>query len=187
MSLLDNPQEIPKANKWPTASRYGLLASLALIVIALIFHLTNAVSYTDTNNAGNWMANFVNWGIMIAGIVLATRKMRDEDQKGFATYGDCIGMGTLVSLVIAVIMVGWTFVFFSFVEPDLINTIVVETKNKMSEEQGLSDEQIEQSMGFISWMFSPVMFTVIAGFSTFITGVFFSLITSAILKKNPPE
>ena len=189
MSTLDNPNDYidpSKVSAWPTASRYGLLAGLVLVVLGLLVHLSGMVDYTDQGGGSNWVVNILNWGITIAAIVMAVKQHREEDLGGFISFGRSFRVGFLVTLVIMVISVVWGYIFFSFVEPGLIEDILTASREQMIEKQGMSEEQAEQGLKMMSWMFTPAMMSLMGGIFSVIAGVIFSLIVGAIMKREHP-
>ena len=189
MSTLDNPNDYvdpSKVSAWPTASRYGLLAGLILVVVGLLIHLSGMVDYTNQGGGANWIVNLLNWGITVAAIVMAVKQHRDEDLGGFISFGRSFRVGFLVTLVIAVVSVVWGYIFFSFVEPGLIEDILSASREQMIEQQGMSEEQAEQGLKMMSWMFTPTMMSLMGGIFSVIAGVIFSLIVGAIMKREHP-
>jgi hypothetical protein len=59
-------------------------------------------------------------------------------------------------------------------------------RDQMAEQQGMSEEQIEQAMQLTSWMMSPVALTFLAAIGTLIMGIIFDLIIAAIMQRKPP-
>ena len=189
MSTLDNPNDYvdpSKVSARPTASRYGLLAGLILVVVGLLIHLSGMVDYTNQGGGANWIVNLLNWGITVAAIVMAVKQHRDEDLGGFISFGRSFRVGFLVTLVIAVVSVVWGYIFFSFVEPGLIEDILSASREQMIEQQGMSEEQAEQGLKMMSWMFTPAMMSLMGGIFSVIAGVIFSLIVGAIMKREHP-
>lgn len=189
MDTLDNPQIVdPKTvSPFPIATRYGLIASLILVAVGLAFYLGGFVDMSERGGAANWISNIVNWAVMIGASVLAIRKHRDEELAGYISFGRAFTTGFLVNLIIAVVSLIWTYVFFSFVAPELIEQIVEKSMQQMSEQRGMSEEDIEKSMGMMKWMFSPLFFSISAGIAIALIGAIISLITAAIMKKPLPQ
>ncbi|MCO6479165.1 MAG: DUF4199 domain-containing protein [Phaeodactylibacter sp.] len=189
MSTLDNPNDYvdpSKVSPWPTAGRYGLLAALILVVLGLVAHLTGMVDMTNQGGSSNWIINILNWGVTIGAIVLAVKQHRDEELGGFISFGRSFNVGFIVSLVIALISLVWGYIFFAFVEPGLIEEILEASREQMIEQQGMSEEQAEQGLSMMSWMFTPFMMSLMGGIFSLIAGIIFSLIVGAIMKKENP-
>ena len=50
----------------------------------------------------------------------------------------------------------------------------------------MSEEQAEQGLKMMSWMFTPAMMSLMGGIFSVIAGVIFSLIVGAIMKREHP-
>jgi hypothetical protein len=186
MNTLDTPQGsvAKEVSPWPTGNKYGLYTGLILIVLGLVIHLAGLVDYTDQNASGNWIANIVSWGGMIAGISLAIKYHRDEELGGYVEFGRAFYVGFIVSLIVAILTLVWTYLFFSFIEPDIIEIMKEGAYEQMIEQQGMSEEQADQAMSYMKFFLMPAGLSTMAAISTLITGVIFSLIIAAIMKKS---
>lgn len=182
MDTLDNPNRLidPSSVSYQgIALRHGAFAGLILIAVGLLGNLTGLSDPTQPSSVANWVLNFVNWGVMIAFIVMAVKKHRDEDLGGFITFGRAFGVSFLVILVLSLITTVWVYVYFSFIDPDIAQTIM---ENSLSQ-QGIEDEDMIESMAM--W-FSPGAMAVYGFFGSLIFGVIISLIVSAVMKKDNP-
>lgn len=182
MDTLDNPNKIidPSTVSYQSISlRNGAIAGLILIVIGLLGNLTGISDPTQPNSATNWIMNLVNWGIMIAFMVMAVKKHRDEDLGGFVTFGRAFGVAFLVTLVISVITAVWVYIYFGFVDPDMAAAIM---ENSLAQ-QGIEDDAMIDQMKF--W-FSPVAMAIYGLLGSLFFGAILSLIVAAVMKKNPP-
>ena len=80
----------------------------------------------------------------------------------------------------------WALIFFNFIATDMIDGIQDAMVEKW-EEQGLSDEQIEQAQSFTGFMSSPAFMVGATFVGSLIWGAILSLIVSAVLKKDQPQ
>lgn len=187
MSTLDNPNiidpsTVPYAKK---AFNQGLIGSLILIAVGLVFNLTGLVE-PGKNNAMVWVANLVNWAIIGYFIYAATTSHRDEDLGGYISYGRAFGVGAIVVLAIAVVTIVWSYIYFAFIDPDVFDTIREASMEQMINQQGMSEEEAEEAMGVLSFMWNPGMMSIIAGLGTAVAGLIIDLIISAVVKKDNP-
>lgn len=189
MSTLDNPQETTGqgGSASPIIWRYGLLTGLVLILLGLVFYLTGLQSFDQPQSSSSWIITIVNLVVLFGGLYLAIQQHRDQNLGGYITFGKGFTVGLLTSLVVAVVSAIWTIVFFTLVEPNATEMILEASKDQMANEQGMSDEQIEQAMTWASWMTSPSMMTVFALLGTVFQGLILSLIAGGVLAKRPPE
>ena len=192
MSTLDNPNELDNTNEvaakvspWPTGTRYGLFASLIAIVFGLVVQLTGLVDVTDQSSPTNWIVSMVNWAVMIGAIYMAVKHHRDNELGGYIDFGRGFMVGFIATLVMTALSLIWTYIFFAFIEPDLIAEIMDVTRERMIEEQGLSEEVADQQMSMTKFIFNPFGMAMTAGLGTMVGGLIISLIIAPILKNTP--
>ncbi|MBI5917625.1 MAG: DUF4199 domain-containing protein [Bacteroidetes bacterium] len=188
MTTFDNPTGIPNASTvsvWPTALRYGIIGGVLIAMAGLIFNLTGLSDPSKQGGAGNTVAAIVNYGLMIGTIILVIKNHRDADLGGYITFGRSIGVGTATGLILGVVGAIWTYIFFTFIDPGLVDQIR-EMAYDQAIERGSTPEQMEQAKGFMEFFTSPGFFTLAVLFGGVIFGVIVSLIAGAIMKKDPP-
>ena len=184
MSTLDNPiLEEGNAQAGPIALRFGAIGGMVMIALGLVLQLTGLVDPANPQNSTNWLGNVLNIAVTVGVIVYAIKAFM-ADNGGFVTFGRGFTVGALTVLVMVVISVIWTYVYFAVIEPDLVDTIREVTKDNMIEKQGMDPDQAEKTMGAIGWMFSPGMMAGWVAIFGVIFGMIISLITAAIMKKN---
>jgi len=167
----------------PVGQYYGLIGGLALVAFGLVTYLFDMVDYSG--QSGNWGINLLNWAIMGGAIFMAIKTHKERDLGGYITFGRSFATGMWTSLFIALLVAVWSFLLFTVVDPSLAETIQSLSIEQM-EEQGLSEEEMEASMGFVSMFTSPTAITLMGFFGTLLWGLILSLIVGAILKKDPP-
>lgn len=188
MSSLNSPGVIDQksVSPWPTGGRYGIIAGMALVAVGLVFYVSGLVDVTQQGGTWNWISSLVNYAIMGVAIYLAAKFHRDEELGGFMTYGRGLGIGTIASLVMALVSVIWTILFFTVIAPDLPDEIRYQMREQMIEQQGMSESDVDQAMGFAGVFAQPGVLAAFAGFFTFLFGFVVSLIIGAVLRKDPP-
>ncbi|MBL7942723.1 MAG: DUF4199 domain-containing protein, partial [Flavobacteriales bacterium] len=102
---------------------------------------------------------------------------------GFLSFGQGVGLSVLTGLVIGVIMAIFMYVYTKFINPDMIIKIQDKAIEDM-QSQGLSDEQIEMSMGMAEMFMSPGFFAISTLIAMPIIFTIIGLIASAIVKKD---
>jgi len=186
-TLDDSTQQIPDpstVSMKPTAMRFGLIGGLALIVLSLIWNMTGMIDYTGEKS--NMLPNIVNWGAIIAILVLAIKKHREEDLAGYITFGRCVGLGAFLGLIMGIISAVWALLYFNVIDPDILSNILSQMEEKFVD-KGMEESQIEVAMSWMSKMMSPIGMSIMAIIGTVITTTIFSLIVGAVMKKNPPS
>ncbi|MEY2949386.1 MAG: DUF4199 domain-containing protein [Saprospiraceae bacterium] len=169
------------------ALTYGLYGALVLIVIGLIGQLTGLVDPSQPNGGGGSMViNVLNALVTAGALVLAVKKHRDEDLDGYIAFGKAFGLGMLTVVVIAIISGIWTFVYISFIDPEMID-IMKEAARAQMENQGMEGEQLEQAMAMNGKFMNPGMISVFAILGSMFFGLIISLVVAAVMKKQPSQ
>lgn len=187
MSTIDSPfHETPNVSNTQVALRFGVITSVILIVYGLIGYVTGLTDPSKMSTAVSWINSLITYGVMIGGIVLAVKNHRDENQKGFITFGKAFGTGFKTNLIVAIIQAIWLYVFMALIAPNMMDQIMQASIEKAAA-QGQDPEQVEAGMKMMSWMFNPPMMAVMGFISLTFMGVIFSLIVAAIMKRDQAQ
>ena len=157
--------------------RYGLLTGLVSIIFSFLLFATA--------QEGNMALSMLGMVIWIVGLVLAQRFFKASNG-GFMSYGQGLGIGTVLSAVSGTMGALFRYVYMEFIDPSSAQRAVDLARTKM-EAQGMDDAQIDQGIA-MSQKFSSgpiglamgIVFSIVIGFVL-------SLIISAIIKNNRPE
>ncbi|MCF0056906.1 DUF4199 domain-containing protein [Dyadobacter sp. CY356] len=165
-----------KASTARTALKYGILTSVAIMVFTTILNVSG-------QSQNKWLA-MLSYVIMIVGIVMAMKEFR-ETNKGFMTYGEGLGLGSLVSGILGFFASMFAMVYIKFIDPTIMTQTLDKARADM-EAQGLDDAQIDRFME-ASQKFSSPGFMFGAGvFGYLFMGFIFSLIIAAIIRREKP-
>ncbi len=167
-------------NKSPyaAASKYGLILGLALIIYGM---LLNVLGLT-----GNQALGWVSFAILLGGIIWGTIDYRDKALDGFISYSGALGIGVLIIVFASIISSVYTYVYAEYIDPSLIEKMVSEAEKGMYK-NGMSDEEVEQAMSMTSAFMTPAFIAGSSFLGNIFIGFLLSLVTSAILKRNPEE
>jgi len=168
-----------------TAMRYGLIWGLASIVLGLVAHVLGWNNPATPNVMGSMIIGIASLALGITMIVLAIKQHREE-LGGYISFGRAFKTGFFTALVSALIATVWMLIYTNVVAPDMFNGME-EMMVEQWEEQGLSDEQIEQAKGMTGMFTGAVGMTIMTFVGGLIWGAILSLITGAIMKKDPPH
>lgn len=158
------------------ALKWGVIMGVAYMIYSTILYLTGQFA----NAALGWLSFLIS----IVFLYLAMRDFREQNS-GFMSYGEGVSVGTLTSVVAGLISATYGLVYTSFIDP----TIPEQMAEKMQEQyeaQGLSDEQIEQTMEMMSWVQSPGMTFLFGVLGAAFGGLIISLIIAAFMRRNKP-
>lgn len=170
-----NSIEQKKTSLFSNSLKYGLYTGIASVLLSLIFYTLDLTheSYLQ------WLG----YVILITGIVLATINYRDKLNGGFISYGNAFLTGLYVTIITAIITVFYFFIYINYIDPNFTKELLDMSEQNMVD-KGYSDEMIDQQLSMASKFMSPVWMLIFGFGGSVIMGVIFSLITSAILKKN---
>ena len=153
----------------------GIILGLALVIFSVLLYILdlNLTSYMD------WFKYLIIIGV----VVYATKTYRDNNLNGIMTYGQALGLGTLI-LIIGVLMLNiYNYIFMTVIDPDFLSKVLAVVEEKLLE-KGMSDDQIEMALSMQRKFATPVITSISDFVGKSILGFIFILITSAFLKKE---
>lgn len=153
---------------------WGAILGFVLIAISLAFYL---VGMTESK-AVQWLS----YGVIAAVIYVATKAKKDTNG-GFISYGQGLGTGTAVAFFASVLVAFYTYLFFTFIDVDMIEEMLLRTEDELYA-QGLPDDQVEMAMSMTKKFMLPGPMAAMVVLTYTIVGFIISLITSALLKKE---
>jgi hypothetical protein len=157
--------------------RYGLLTGLVSIIIS--FGLF--VAHQETSPL-----RYASFAVLIAGMVLAMQNFKQNNQ-GFMSFGQGVGIGAVLSAVVGVLSGIFSYVYMSFIDPEVVGRMSEKIRADMEARGGMTDEQIDQAMA-MSAKFMNGPFTLVAALlGTVLIGVILAMIISAFIKNAQPE
>jgi len=184
MDTLDTREFKTAPSARPLALRSGVIASLIIITVGLVFQLTGVTDPTQQYSTGNMVSGLISYAIMIAAGILTVKQYRDESLNGSISFGKAFGTSMLVMAIIAVIQAVWTIVYMEFINPDLIKEIMEAQMDKMIEEGQVTEEQLEASSGMMGFFTNSWFIAGASLFGTLFMGLILSLVVALITKKE---
>ncbi|NML38684.1 DUF4199 domain-containing protein [Chitinophaga sp. G-6-1-13] len=152
--------------------QYGLITSAIMVVLSVLFYILNL-------NQEKW-AQWVGVLVMGVGIILASINF-SKINDGHVTFGNVFGNGFKASLIISVITIAFSAIML-MIFPD-IRDKALEVSRLELEKKNMSEEQIEQAIGFTKKFF--MIFVIVGGlFFSVICGVIASAIGAAVARKS---
>ncbi len=168
-----------RASVWKPAFQYGVLAGIILIVIAIVYYVAGQQQH--------WSSGIISYLALLVVIVYGLKIYRDELLEGYIKYGRALGFGVLVSLIAGIISGLYTFAFFKYINPEIMQELIIETEQSILEKTpGISERELETAMSFTKFFINPYFFFVSSLFSTTFFGTIFSLIVATVFKKDKP-
>lgn len=156
--------------------KWGVISGLAGIIF---FVLLDFLGQTD--GPLRWA------GLLITAAIMAlAHKAFKEEGDGFMSFGQGLGIGTLMSLIGSILSSIFTYIYISFINTNYLEAMRDKAILDM-QEQGNSAEQIDQAMSFMEWMFSPVSIAIMSVVGGVIMGFIVALLVTIFTKKQNPE
>jgi len=163
-------------NRIRLASRVGFFLGLILVLQQTVYYLANVDFKSNLN--------YLNYIILIGGLYLGIKELRDKHYNGFISYGSAVGYGVLVSLFAGIIIACFIFILYSYIDPNLIDKMLVEIENTYIESGALSDDQVDEAVGLMQKMYTPNSLALFSVLGNVFMGLIFSLILGIILRKE---
>ncbi len=158
------------------ALKYGVITSVASIVYSTLLMVLG-----QNQNQALGALGFV---ILVAGIVFAMRDYREQNN-GFMTYGQGLGIGSLIAAIVGVIGSLFTMFYIQFIDNTIIRQSIDKARSDM-EARGMDDSQIDQAMEITEKFMTPGVMFLVQVLTYLFIGFIISLILAAILRKDKP-
>ncbi|MCY7329887.1 MAG: DUF4199 domain-containing protein [Saprospiraceae bacterium] len=175
----------PKKTLGNRATMAGLYIAAVTIVLGLIVYIAGLNEAMMTNKPLSWANNILSLGLMFYFIHTAIRMYRDQDNGGYLTVGNGMGLGTLAGLVAGVVTAIWMIIFMTFIAPDLMEMTKRVTMEQM-QASGQSEEQVEEAMEMADMFFSPVFISIMIAIFSIFFGFLCGLVSGLIQKRDRP-
>ncbi|MCB0496731.1 MAG: DUF4199 domain-containing protein [Cyclobacteriaceae bacterium] len=158
------------------AIKWGLISGILSIVVFLVVYFAGMM--------GNSWIGLVSAVITVVLMVLAHKEFK-ESGNGYMSYGQGLGLGTLMVTIGSVISALFSYIYIKFINTGYIQEVLDMSRAKM-EDQGQSDAQIDAAMGYVEKFTTPEMTLIMGLVFGILFGFIIALIVSAITKKNDP-
>lgn len=168
-------------NEQVTVKQVAIKWGLILGIISIVLFLTMYFGGVIGESWAGWI------GPVFAAIIMyLAHKEFKEQGNGFMSYGQGLGLGTLMVTISSLVSSTFTYIYVKFINTDYLQEIQ-DTMMAKFEEDGMSDDQIEATMGMMEKMSTPEMTLVFGLVGGVFIGFIVALIVSAITKNNDPS
>ncbi len=168
-----------KPSPWPLALKFGLIAGLLNIIVSILFYLSDPHSL---KTSGNWIQSIIGWTLLLVILIVAGKQRATELDNNF-TYNNGFGFSFMVGLPYSFITMVYIFVYFVFMNPELLPKIQ-EAQLEALQAKGLSDEEIDAQMSMINKFNSPIVYAIFSCFASILQAVIIGLIAAIFTKKT---
>lgn len=169
-----NDQTVSVSN---AAIRYGIIVGL----ISVVYSFLLAVLDESMNRA----LGAISYLFLIGGMVMAFKYFKAHNG-GFMSYGQGLGIGTLMSLIVGLFASLFMYIYTKFVDTGMMDRVMEMQRIEM-ENQGMDDAQIDQAIAMSAKFTSPEMIVIFGTIGFVIMGFIIALVVSAFMKETRPE
>jgi Protein of unknown function (DUF4199) len=154
---------------------WGAITGIVLIILGVIFYMLGIRE--------SKIAQLVSFAGMIACLYFGMKQYRDTIGNGFISYSKSLGTGVKISFFSSIIMGFYVFIFFNFIDSNLIIEMLNQQEQAMIDKD-MPTEQIEQAMNMTKKFMTPTTMAVMSVLSFTLMGSIFSLIISLFVKRE---
>ena len=175
--VINENVELEKPGLWKSAMTYGLYYAIVSIVVTVAFYATGNM----TSKVSQWLGI----AILIVAVVLIQLAYRKQ-LGGSMTYGQGLGIAVLSIAVASVIGAVFTFVLYKFIDPGLLDQLILQTEEQLYE-RGMPEAQIDAALAVSRKMQTPGIMAIMAVFGGALMGLIFGAIAAIFTKKQSSE
>src|SRR6056297_735475 len=170
-----------KNNLTNFTAKNGAIIGAGFILAYMVTHLINGKLHTMNDISGN-----INSILLIAGIIIFTRKYRADFNRTYFPYGEAFKVGFFTSIFAAIVGAFFLYIYYSYISPESLEQYLLLQQNAFLE-SGLAEEQASQMTGLMENMMSPGLMAFSSLLGNTIFGLIISLITAAFLKRGTQD
>lgn len=165
--------------------RYGILGGLISIIYGI---LSNLLGLSNPGSGMGMVAlgTIISLGIYAGFLVVAVKKHREEDLKGYITFKRAFSVAFFTALIMGIMSSLFQMVYINFIDPSFIDS-ALEYSRELMENMGLNEEQMEEAMARSRDAYKPVRFLISAVIGTSFIGALTSLVVAGVLNRKAPE
>ena len=161
---------------------YAVVLSVTNIVLTLVFFFLGF--QTDKMAQGTWIAGLLPFAVMIIVTWLGIKAVREEAKDKSLSYGKGVGTGVLIALYAGLIGAVYTFVHFTFINPNFAD-YAIDVARQQWAAKGMGDSQMDGAEKFMRIVYKPVVMAIMGVILSPLFGLIISLILSIFLKRKP--
>lgn len=168
---------IEPASVKKVAMKWGLILGLISVALGMVWNLSGLAGQSWTG-----------WVILLpmAVILYLANKEFKESGDSFMSYGQGLGIGTLVSVIGGIIGSIFGYIYMTFIDDSAIK-LAMDQAYESWEAQGMTDAQISQAEKFSEAFMNPGFFALSGFLLVAFFGFIIALIVSAITRNSRPE
>ena len=173
--------ENQKASIKNIALNYGGIWGILTIALSVIAYVTDNYLERPT-----WLT--ISGAAIMLGIIVYGLKAFKLENEGYLSISESLKTGLAISLIAAIIVTLYNYIFTTFIEPDFVNqSIEIAREQMMTQNPDMTQEQMDMAMGITEKMMTPTIMAAMGIIFTLFLGFIVSLISGLFMKENRPE
>ncbi|MEX2349356.1 MAG: DUF4199 domain-containing protein [Flavobacteriaceae bacterium] len=161
------------------ATTYGMLLALLSILVLVVMYVGNIEK--------SWTISIISFGLTVLIFVYALKAYKHGNGY-YLTLGEALKVGMATAAIGGVVAAIYAYIHYTFIYPEYIDTILDQARMEMSEQsQGMTEEQMEQAIGFTESFTTPFMMATFSLIGTLFFGFIISLVAGLIMKRERPS
>ncbi len=161
---------------------YGAVLGLILILIALLSWVLGV------DEQESMVPSIINNIVIIGFLYYSILQFRDKINNGFISYSESLKLGTTVAFFSSVIMAFYTFIYISYLNPDMLANIMYMTEQAVLESNPeISEEELDLALEMTGNFTQPHWLMIMGVLGGTFMGFFYSAIISFFVKNNDPN
>ncbi|OZI07520.1 hypothetical protein BWI93_14385 [Siphonobacter sp. BAB-5385] len=168
------------------AMKWGAISGIVTAVFSISYQALNMMPDDPMKANMGWglLTNFLQIGFTVLVLVLAMREFRTHNE-GYISFGQGVGIAALTGAVWGVLSAGLILIYTQFIDNSAQEKTLRALRNAY-EERGMTEEQTETAMRFVTLMTNPGFSFVMTILTGVIVGTVLGLIVAAVVKRDRP-
>ena len=159
------------------ALNYGIIVGFIMIVYSVILY--------SFNMSENKILSFSSYIFLIIGMYYGSNKFRTLYSDGFLSFSKSFKSNFLIGLFASLLMVFWTFIFFQFIDTEMVTKIIEKAQEGMLERNpNMSEDEMNMGLKYVKMFTSPLMMSIMGLIYNLFFSVILSLIIAIFVKKE---
>lgn len=167
---------------------YGLYVALISIFVNVIIWAGGVME--SLGIFGSVIVALISFVISFVILFIFTKNYRNKEFEGYISFAEAFKFAMLVTVVSTVILVIYTYIFHSFIDPNYMENLMASMQQKtleFMESRGVPDASIDQAMEKFKEIPTIAKTLRQTALSGIIGGAIISLIVAAIVKKKAED
>ena len=159
--------------------KYGFFTSFILFVWMIIVYTLLIPNFHELG----MYVGIVSVMIPVIGIYYGIKERRDKTNFGYIIYRDAFRTGIVITFIMAVMIVVFTYVYYEYINPNYVNYLAAETEKRLIQKNAGRDE-INAAVTITKYRFSLNVQIIQQMLLILLGGMVITSIVSYILKRE---